>query len=54
MAIGIGGESKAPEKLYIVPLQKVISNFINEDQLIQFEKDVKKNVFYDYKKRILM
>jgi hypothetical protein len=53
IAVGVGGESNAPEKLYIIPLRKVDSNFINEDQLLQFEKNIEKGMFYDYKEGIL-
>lgn len=53
IAIGVGGESNAPEKMYIIPLKNVDSNFINEDQLLQFEKNTDKGMFYDYKKGIL-
>ncbi len=53
IAVGVGGESNAPEKLYIIPLRKVDSNFINEDQLLPFEKNLEDGMFYDYKEGTL-
>ncbi len=49
IAIGVGGKAGSPEKLYIVPLQKINSNFIAGNELDKFEKKVKNNFFFDIK-----
>lgn len=53
VAIGIGGKASAPESLFIVPLQKVDSNFIKLEKLKPYEKNIEKNFFYDIKTKEL-
>lgn len=53
MAIGLGGVSDSPEKLYIVPLKKISKPFMFINQLKKYEKKVDANFYYDYKKDVL-
>ncbi len=53
IAIGIGGKADSPEKLYIVPLRRINSNFIHVDFLIKFEKKIESDFFFNDKKNIL-
>jgi hypothetical protein len=53
IAIGVGGKASMPEKLYIVPLRMLTSNFIFPNTLEKFEKKDTKGFFYDYKNKAL-
>lgn len=53
MAIGLGGKGDSPEKLYIVPLNKISKPFLFISQLKKYEKSVDANFYYDYKKNEL-
>lgn len=53
IAIGLGGKALMPEKLYIVPLRLLTSNFVFPGTLEKFEKNDKKGFFYDYKDKAL-
>jgi hypothetical protein len=47
IAIGIGGKGNNPEKIYILPLNKVKSNFIPLDILNRFNIQIDKDFNYD-------
>lgn len=53
LAIGLGGKADSPEKLYIVPLEKITKPFILISQLEKYEKKLDANFYYDYKKEVL-
>ena len=53
LAIGLGGKADSPEKLYIVPLEKIAKPFILINQLEKYEKKLDANFYYDYKKGVL-
>lgn len=44
IVIGVGGKAESPEKLYIVPLQEISSNFIAGNELDKLEK--KKQIIF--------
>ena len=50
VAIGMGGQSTAPEELFIIPLTELMSNFVDKSFLNQYKKEKIKdsNLFYDY------
>lgn len=49
IAIGIGGIAFSPEKLYIVPLRDLKSNFISFSELQKYVKKVDGDFFFDMK-----
>jgi len=49
VAIGLGGKSSSPEKLFIVPLYALKYNFVYLDYLSKFEKDVNSDFFFSNK-----
>ena len=53
VAIGIGGKAASPEKLYVVPLQEIDSNFIHIKELKKYEKKVENKFFFDIKTKEL-
>ena len=53
MALGLGGKAESPDRLYIVPLDKISKPFMTMSQLKKYEKKVDANFYYDYKKRVL-
>ena len=53
LTIGIGGKAVSPEKLFIVPLQSIESNFIHIKELNKYERKVEDNFYYDIKTKEL-
>ena len=51
--IGIGSKGHSPQKLYVVPLKDIESNFIYLDKLEKYEKKIEKNFFFDMKTKEL-
>jgi hypothetical protein len=49
VAIGIGGKASSPNKLFVVPLRKLSSNFIDREKLQIFTKSVDGDFYYDLK-----
>lgn len=49
VAIGIGGEGKHPQKLYIVPLKYIKSNFISFSDFEMYEINKGKDFFFNMK-----
>jgi hypothetical protein len=50
VTIGLGGVPTAPEELFIIPLTKLMSNFVDKSFLNKYRKEKIKdsNLFYDY------
>ncbi|PVY43888.1 hypothetical protein C8E01_101245 [Pontibacter virosus] len=46
IAIGLGGTGENPEQLFILPLNKVTSNFIHINELKNFKKDISKKFYF--------
>jgi len=54
VVIGVGGEPKMPEELFIVPLQEMKSNTITKSELANYKKDISDTrFFWDYEKNKL-
>jgi len=53
VVIGLGGTGAAPERLFILPLDKAVSNFVHKNQLKYFEKNINSNFFFDVKSQKL-
>ncbi len=54
IALGVGGESDAPEKLFIVPLSVIQGTFLSVEVLKPYQKlPLDKNLFFDTKDKIL-
>jgi hypothetical protein len=55
IAIGVSGESTEPNELYIIPLNKIESNFLTKDFLLKYKKANFKdhNFYYDSKSNTL-
>ncbi len=54
VVIGVGGEPKMPEELYIVPLKEMKSNTITKSELANYKKDISDTrFFWDYEKNKL-
>ena len=53
IAIGLGGKSAAPERLFIVPLKDISKPFMLLTQLEKYEKEVKTSFHYYYKEQEL-
>ena len=49
VAIGIGGKGILPFRLFVIPLRKLSSNFIDREKLQIFTKDVDGDFYYDLK-----
>jgi len=49
LAIGLGGKASSPEKLFIIPLREITSNFITRKELAKYEKNPGNNFFFDAK-----
>ena len=49
IAIGIGGNGKSPEKLFMIPLRKLTSNFIPPSKLKRFSRNLKEDFYYNVK-----
>jgi hypothetical protein len=47
LAIGLGGKASSPEKLFIIPLNQINSNFIYLKALEKYEKNPESNFFFD-------
>ena len=47
IAIGIGGKGLSPERLFIVPLAEIDSNYIHMNKLKNYEKIINSNFFFD-------
>ena len=54
VVIGVGGEPKMPEELFIIPLQEMKTNTITKSELANYKKDISDTrFFWDYEKNIL-
>ncbi len=53
IAIGLGGTGQEPKHLYLVPLKEIHSNFIENADLLRFEKKDNGNLYFDVKSKIL-
>lgn len=53
IAIGIGGKGRSPEKLFIVPLAEIDSNYIHINKLKNYEKKIHTNFYFDVEKNEL-
>lgn len=53
MAIGIGGNGYAPERLYVINIDECNTTFIDDDRLKRYEKPIDSNFFFDLEKTTL-
>lgn len=53
IVLGLAGKGTAPERLFIVPIQKIKKPFIHLSHLKKYEKKVGANFYFDYVKKEL-
>lgn len=53
VTLGIGGEPSSPKQLYIIPLNKIFSDKVDQSFLKEFEQVPSRNFFFDYKSKSL-
>jgi len=54
IVIGVGGTEVKPKELFIVPLQKIETEFLSKADLLHYQKNkVDGNFFYDYSSNVL-
>lgn len=53
ITLGIGGEPSSPKQLYIIPLDKIFSNKIDQSFLTEFEQVPSRDFYFDNKLKSL-